>query len=554
MKKKPTFYFKQLLVLATITLVLNSCIKDEFETNKISGDLDWDPNFAVPLAKGSLTVRDLVLDYDHDELIEEDETGFLFLIYNKTVLSYRADSMIKVPNQTFSDVFTSSGDIDPSTVPVGSQVVETHNTVVDITLNSDEALDSIQLKLADFSVQINSDFQHPGTLLVEFPTIKKGSIVYSKTINIPATGGLVTSNYTDMAGYSVDLTGSGAETNKLPINYTLTLTNSGNPVSGSDQISFTVGLTNIKYSAMFGYLGTYSQNFSMDSIHLEIFNQILDGEAYFDDPRMYVRMHNAYGLPVQFYLTSLGTYSTSGAPSTPLFGVQVPTIANPRVMNFPSLAEIGQFVSDMIYLDKTNSNIMDVIETQPKFIYFSVESQTNPAGPTGAYNFVTDSSRFDLELEVELPLYGNAKYWLLQDTADFDFSEFVEDADIVDWVNFRLVAENGMPTEADLQVYFVDSNYVVVDSLITNEAIIESGVLDASGKVTQASTLVTNMRYEHDRLQNLRDVKYIFYRGTINTTNAATDLVRFYSYYKLDISLGAQIQFYVDDPQDLEFD
>lgn len=554
MKKRPALFLQILWLSGFLAIIFNSCIKDEFELNKFSGDVNWDPNFAVPLAKGSLTVRDLVMDYDNEELIEEDETGFLYLVYNRQVLSFRADSLIKVPNQIFSDVFTASGDINPSLVPVGSSVTESHNDVVDIVLNSDEAIDSIQIKSADFSVEIVSDFQHPGTIIIEFPTIKKGSVVYSKTINIPASGGTVTSNYSDMIGYSIDLTGSGSETNRLPINYTLTLVNSGSPVAGSDQISLNVGLTKIKYSAMFGYLGNYSQAFSMDSIHLEVFNQVLDGEAYFDDPRMSIRMHNSYGLPVQFYLTSLGTFSTSGEPSTPLFGTTVPTIANPRLMNFPDLSMIGQFVSDMITLNKSNSNIMDVVETQPKFIYFSVISETNPTGPGLAYNFVTDSSRFNLELEVELPLYGNAKYWLLQDTAEFDFSEFYADADIIDWINFRLVAKNGMPTEADLQVYFVDSNYVVVDSLITVETIIQSGNLDADGKVSSASTLVTNMRYEHDRIQNLKDVKYIFYRGTINTTNSATDLVRFYSYYTLDISLGAQVQFLIDDSTDLEFD
>ncbi|MBN2681949.1 MAG: hypothetical protein JXR58_05540 [Bacteroidales bacterium] len=552
MKKTKVNLLKAKILLVFFSLILSSCIKDELEMNKFSEDMDWNPNMALPLAKGSLSVRDLVMDYDNEELIEEDETGFLYLIYNKRILSYRADSMIKIPNQSFSDVFTAAADLNPSTVPVGSTVSESHSLVFDIAVNSTEALDSIRLKSAELNVQLNSDFEHPGTLVIQFPTIKKGSVVYTKTINIPAAGGTVTNNYTDMEGYSIDLTGTGAETNKLPINYTLTLTNSGNPVAGSDQISLTVGIVNIKYSSMFGYLGNYSQDFSMDSIHLEIFNQVLDGEAYFDDPRMYVRMNNSYGLPVQFYLTSLGTYSTTGAPSTPLFGTDVPTIVNPRTMMYPTLSQIGQFASDMLSLNKTNSNIMDVVETQPKYIFFSVESETNPLGPGFDYNFVTDSSRFDLELEVELPLYGNAKYWLLQDTADLDFSALYEDLDIIDWINFRLVAENGMPTEARLQVYFVDSNYVMVDSLISNELIIQSGGLDAAGKVVSPTTLVTNMRYEHDRIQNLKDVKYILYSGTVNTTNAATELVRFYSHYNIDIGLGAQVQVKIDDSSDLE--
>jgi len=536
-----------------LAMVINSCVKDEFELNKFSSDVEWDPNMAVPICKGSLTMRDILQDYDGEELVEEDETGFLYLVYNARVLSYRADEMITLPNQSFADVFTAASDLNPLAVPVGTTITESHSTVGNIIVNSDERLDSVRLNGAELTIIINSDFQHASTIDVEFPTLKKGSLVYKKTINVPVTGGTVTNTYNDLEGYTMDLTNGGSEYNKLQANYTVTMTNSGNPVNATDDITFVVNFANPDYSSMFGYLGNYVQTLSMDSIHLDIFNHILDGEAYFDDPRLYIRMNNSYGMPFQFYLTSLGTYSTSGMPSTPLFGSDVPTIANPRIMNYPTLSQIGTFAADLMLLNKTNSNIMDVIETQPKYIFFSVVAESNPTGPTGDYNFITDSSRFDLDLEVELPLYGSAQYWILQDTADFDFTEVYADSDIVEWIKFRIVADNGMPIEADVQVYFADSNYVVVDSLLEDVRIVESGQLDAIGKVVSKTTWTKDIVWQHDRIQNLKDVKYVFYRGTVNTTNSATALVRIYAHYSIDISLGAQVQIYVDDPDDLEF-
>ena len=69
---------KKLLILfslVAIVVIMNSCYKDKLDFSKLSTTMQWDPNMAVPAIHSTLTIRDLVRDYDSTELFVEDQTG-----------------------------------------------------------------------------------------------------------------------------------------------------------------------------------------------------------------------------------------------------------------------------------------------------------------------------------------------------------------------------------------------------------------------------------------------------------------------------------------------
>ena len=80
---------------------------------------------------------------------------------------------------------------------------------------------------------------------------------------------------------------------------------------------------------------------------------------------------------------------------------------------------------------------------------------TNPDEDTDIRGFVTDSSYYKVRVDVDLPLYGSAidftvtGYALAWTSTGFDE---------VDYAEFKLVTENGMPVSIDMQGYFLDEN------------------------------------------------------------------------------------------------
>lgn len=112
---------------------------------------------------------------------------------------------------------------------------------------------------------------------------------------------------------------------------------------------------------------------------------------------------------------------------------------------------IGQVVQTNFVLNQTNSNEKTVINQQPRYISYSVNALTN--SPTPTYNFLEDSSRFKVDVEVNLPMKGYAEGFTLQDTTPFT----LENIEQVQSAVFRINIVNGFPAKAYTQVYFYDT-------------------------------------------------------------------------------------------------
>jgi hypothetical protein len=202
------------------------------------------------------------------------------------------------------------------------------------------------------------------------------------------------------------------------------------------------------------------------------------------------------------------------------------------------------------------------VQESPKYVFFSAVGATIPPLP-GQTQFVSDSSRFSVDLQVELPMWGRASMFAMQDTVDFDFMESIKDSgdftlDNIEYIMFKLNITNGMPVDAAVQIYFVDTltdvfgHYIVYDSLFTTPTaaqIVHSGLLNASGRVASPTLHATEIKFDNPRLHKLRPTKKILIRGTIKTTNNASQNVRFYSDYDLKVKMGLRVQAIINSQQ-----
>lgn len=544
--KRTSFFSIFILILFFLN---QACVKKNFDFDRISEEYEWTPNLAVPGAKADLTIRDILQDYDTLELFVEDETGFLFLMYHKHIFSAKANELIIIPDQNFiNDLFLGSEYISLGFNQSLNTATVTHNVNPTFAFNNAAMdIDSIIFKSADLRISVTSDYFHTGQLVVTFPSIKKNGIAYSKTIDINTSTGNYSSNdyFTDLNGYTLDLSTGG--TNELPIEHVLTLYDSGDTVVATNQAVVSIAIQNIFFQKMFGYIGQESLSY-LDTIHLEVFNHVFNGSAYFEDPKFNIFINNSFGVPLSLDFSDLSVYSTSTG-ATQNFPFSTNPLYDPLQVNSPTLSQIGQAVATNFVLNKSNSSVGPIIDMAPKYIYFGFDGITNPAGNTGAQNFITENSQIDMDMEVELPMWGRASFFILQDTTDLDMEEIYGDLDVIEYLKLRINVDNGMPGEVEFQIYFTDSNFVIQDSVFNPQTmqVVPSGVLDGSGKVVQSTYKRTEILFDRTKIDKLENVKYVFFRAHIYTTNHATQLVKFYSDYNVDIRMSMQAQFKFED-------
>ncbi len=318
------------------------------------------------------------------------------------------------------------------------------------------------------------------------------------------------------------------------MNYVITLTGSGAPPLPTDKITLSESLTAMKFDRIFGDIGQQSLSPDKDTVAISIFkNSIGSGSFTLVDPSVKISISNSYGVPIGANIAQLDGYNP-GVTTYPITGSP-----NPLPINSPAFNQIGQTLTTSFTLDKTNSNIVPVVNNTPKFLIYKVNSLSNPSGPTHT-NFVIDSSRFKVDMEIDLPLWGTAKDFVLMDTIPFTMDPKISDD--VESALLRTYNSNGFPIDINMQIYFVDTLYTKLDSLvIPNQLIIKSGNVNASGIVTSPTEKIYDAVVTKARLQKMKTTKYMLIKAMASTTYGGAN-VKIYSNYRLDVKMGLQVQ------------
>lgn len=532
---KPTKYV--LLALLPLLFIV-SCAKDNFELDKLA-QTEWNPNIAAPLVYSSLSIQDILTEKDTNSLIQVGSDKFCTLIYEGNLFTYVASDLIQLPDQN-SPPYTASLSAAQAAAlaPIGATVTFSNSQTISFNSGSTNAkIDSIKFKDGDFKFVVNSDFQNNGSLSISIPSAKKNGVAFSKTVPISFSGiiPVVVNVSEDLTGYTFDMTKGGTTYNQFDINFSVTLIGNGTAPTTSKTISVTQSIEGMKFQKLFGDIGQQQLSPNKDTVELSVFTNSLTGSFTFDDPRIKVVISNSYGVPIQGNIIQFDAYKPPSS-SYPITGYP-----NPLPVLSPNMSQMGQTKVDSFMLDKNNSNVASVFSNLPSSLIYQVNSTTNPSGPTTS-NFVLDTSKFKVDLEVEFPLHGTAIGFTMVDTVPFEFDEAVEN---IEWILLRTYNNNGFPLEVDLQAYFVDTNYVLLDSLFKIKPVLASGFIDNTGKVIAPKSSSQDCKFYKPQLTKLEKARFIVIHAIANTaknSNGVQIPVKIYADYKLDVKIGAQVQ------------
>ena len=527
MKNNPTL---KLFTFILIITMYSSCIKNnDFDYDKIASS-SWNPDVAVPLIHSSLDIKDIIAISDSNSFsIGADH--LVTLIYRGNIYSIKGEDFLPVIDQSDNQNFILDNS-DSTVLYSTGNVSKTVTRTLPYIFPGGESIDSIFVKTGSLIANINSDVPHSGTLTISIPTAIKNGQPLNYIVPFSYSGSPISiSSAIPLDGYQINLASTGIP-NVVNIYYTLSYNNSGSLNSVTNK-TFTciTSFNNIFFQSIYGNVGQRGINLYEDSSRITLFDNFQNGNVYFEDPKMTFFLSNSFGMPIDAHVTSLSAINSSGN-LVPFIGA----IPDPLPIGYPVIP--GQTSTNNFILDKNNSNIQNVISQAPRYIVYTLNATSNI--PNAPYNFIQDTSQFKADIQIDFPLRGYANGFEIQDTAVFS----LEKIDQIESAVFRINIDNGFPATAFTQIYFTDSNYVVLDSMLLNpqNAIVESALVNANGIVIQNTHKTTDEPFSKSRLQHLYNARHLLIHSVINTKDSPGRNVAIYDYYKLDVKIGVRAQ------------
>jgi hypothetical protein len=526
------------LLLLTLSLLI-SCVKEDFDPDKLDTEIIIQPGVAAPLGYIHYELEEVLRDSLRPEGMIVDNDGFISMVYEEEIFSFQASEFLE-----FSDILHSGSINNDSPLPINLSLIQDpliQTDTIDFELSGSSGpdyteIDSIIVDSLVIVIDLSSTYNLNGSLQISSPGIRKNGAIWSVTIPLNSTG-----QSFNLEGYTIILSNNPPDVNLVPIIYTMTLQGStGTVPAGSPILNYTFGINDLDYSVIFGYLGIMNITIDPRTFPISFFNSIIDGTFHFEQPELKLNFENSFGLPVQVIMTDFYAVSREG-DQIAITGDSVPSATYPRIIRYPSLSEVGQTAYDSLILTPDNTNLFEALESSPGSISFGVTAETNPSGNNE--NFITDSSQYRVKARLILPLYGYADFMLMLDTIRFDFEDFFQNPpEEIKRLAFRLNFTNGLPINVYTQMYFTDENYAVLDSIFDESHLIEAAEdNNGDGKVDPLQNDPVEVEFTRTKIDNISGARYILLYGSINTTNydmIPPENVKFYKDYFIDAYIG----------------
>jgi hypothetical protein len=185
-------------------------------------------------------------------------------------------------------------------------------------------------------------------------------------------------------------------------------------------------------------------------------------------------------------------------------------------------------------------NVKELLDFSPTQFYYKVDARINKGLTTGN-NFLADTSKLRVNLNVEVPLYGHASNINLLDTIKLDLGNF--DQSTINTASLKTKISNELPLDAKIQFYLTDNKYKILDSLLTpsQTSLIKGSTVTTSGDLQSPGIVDQLIELEKSKIDQVFIAKYIIIKAVMNTskkTDGSFPDVKFKSKYKMKVDLG----------------
>jgi hypothetical protein len=504
------------ILLFCIVLLLQSCLKDDF--SKITTGA-WGPEFALPVINTKLILKDFLKD-DLNGFVKEDKTThYLSAVYRGTPVSKNSNDVMQVSNQTASIPVKAPASFSSfSGIPIqrDTTVSDTASNNAKVSNANNIAIETLKIKSGLLKISVVSDFKFSGEITITFPTFKNSSQqIISMKVNF--SNDPLKSTKTDSLKFAtVDMSLGGTTSNTMPVKYKIdAYLKQGQVLDPSQKITVNLEFKDIIFSYIDGYFGSLPLDVK-ESFPIGLFHYLQGGSLNLQNPMADFIIKNSYGLPVEMLFTTLQVRNMANA-AYPFAAPQI-TGGNPIIFPYPGITEVGQTKTDTLKINPSTSNISSVIAQSPvKFEYVGKVTTNAKGKQPNEKNFITDSSKAVVDVNINIPLWGTATGFTAQDTFPF----VIGNIENLESLTMKINTENAFPLDVDLQLYFADSLGVKLDSLVmNNERFLKSGVINGAGEIIAPTITTITAEIDKTRLPRIAKTKKILLKGVLNTTIA----------------------------------
>lgn len=489
----------------------------------------WEAQWLAPLAYSDMGLENIIAD----SLLESNPDSSLVLVLNQILYSAGADSVIPIPDSVFKDTFHT-----PATIPVTANTQFLNETTEKkMNLNGPE-LTQLILKQGRLDYTLKSEVGIPIIVTYGITCATKYGAPLQFVVNVPGGSQIspaVVSGSFDLSGADFDLRGS------LNNDYNMVITElklASAPNIPTTNVPF---FENVYLDTRFedlvaeyakGYFGQQTFSIPYETISFNFLDNLQQAMLDIDSITATVYLSNGMGADARIRIDTLdGTntyYNSTVLMSHNQFGVPV------NINRATDLVTYAQPYDYSFTMNQTNSNIESFIENIPGMVGYSGEIEINPLGNVSNHtDFVRGNSKVEVGLNMRIPLNVSVSNVTLNDTIPLDLNSMDANGHFNELM-FRLMAENGFPLQATVNIYMLDANKMSIGTLASN-LIISSGTLNGSNVVIQPSNEIKEIYANDEAMEKLYRSKYL--RISVGFQTAGTGKVQFYDYYRFKSKL-----------------
>ena len=515
-------FSKKLFYFLVAVSVFTACRKDVFDFSNTSVKIDGE--WGVALVNTEAAFYDFTID-SALSIISDKDSKIVKVIYSVPLVSSGTLKEI-FPVYDYQWDFSLNNIEEPNTVPFSDTVIYSGEQNILFYGDTDNILiDTTVLNKGNFQLIINNTLDHE----VKF-RIKSKYFHYSNgsTLDRTETIPYNATNY----HISIDLTGCRVKLkgNALPCEIEIVAYNDGHPFLGDNKkLDVDVSGTLYAFHYLRGKVSSFSdivstkQDFSIKSENISFNVKDITGA------KIHFNTLNGFGAGVAIDVTECSII-TGGKTSKLLNASNSNFVFKPSVTPYQTVEQSFTIPLNPLSIAKNND------------FKFTASGVVNEAGITGADVWVTDNSFFGITPSLELPLNFNLEHFIYRDTIAQEISK-IENIDFASSMTLRIEIINDFPIELGSQLYFLDANFRVIDSVFATPAVINAASTDnnsgktiTAGKMPQSPLLI---EVSKARLENIYKTKYISIYARAASKGSQQTIMR--SDHKLKIKVGAKV-------------
>ncbi len=530
---------KKCVLITTFATIIVACNIDDLDFDNI--EIPLNTVFAFNLGEITYNLGDIIDKQTGDtlDLQEDSSTSLLTLFYHDTISYNVSDDFIQIGDINVGDTIT----IPPATGPIAVNLNQSFEFQYDP--DDEEQMDSLFYMNGELSITTNSNIN--GNVSYTYTILNTVNIRNNVPVSISGTingRGSDTPPAISLVDHKTFLTNSSDDNSfTVTLDFTITL-NAMQSIVANDFISFDLTYRNQTFNLIYGKFGQDTVRVGDQSIEIDFFSQVAREGIKFGNPSMAFEFRNSFGIPMALDFSGLAGEGENGENRVSLTGsiVRNPPVIEGSDINSPGPGIPGEVARSMIEINRSNSNLVNLLSSSPKNLVFNVNGRSNPAN-LSALNYVQPSSEFIAYVTMEFPMEVQLEG--LQESGTFSLDGGLDFEERVDSAFVRVLTINELPFSAIASLEIQDVDSMTLHS-ITDNLIINAPFINLNGEVTDPNGATTDILLSEEGIEALMNASHVLITLTLNTPVSQTSreiYVKLFADYSLIIKVGLGVKF-----------